>query len=129
MVFTALEKPDPAHPDEPFRDGERIYHIATLPAAAPLAFAVGPTGFDDFVFAAGVAAVASKIDRRWKVVVLRSRNRPPALPRVVALEFVAGVNDSEARQIEILASWEGGQFAHQRPIGFFARGRLRRASR
>lgn len=129
MVFKALEKPDPAYPDEPFADGERIYHVAMLPAAAPLAFAVGPTGFDDLVLAAGVAAVASKIDGRWKVVVLRSRNRPPALPRVVALEFLAGVDDAEARQIEILASWENGQFADQRPIGFFARGRSRRASR
>jgi hypothetical protein len=129
MVFKALEKPDPARPDEPFVDGESIYQVATLPAAAPLAFALGSTGFDDLVFAVGIAAVANKIDRRWKVVVLRSRNRPPAFPRVMALEFLAGVEDAEARQIEILASWENGQFADRRPVGLFARGSARRASR
>lgn len=125
--YEPLARPDPSRAERSFIDGDHVIVLRTMPAAGPVWLDYGPNdGFFAALAAAAIMLGTERIDRRWKVVTFRARRRIPALPRVIAVDFVADEDAANSLRAQTLAAWRPGRSGDMAPIGALARGRMRR---
>jgi len=130
--------PDPTDPDRNFRDAEgRWICVRVLPYSCPICLTYDPHwDLEDALVGALVTharrwwrrTIRKDVDERFRVAVSR-RPRRAGPWRTLSIEFFDDEAAAEARQVEILRTWDDEYWSTVPPVGIRERERLRRASR